>query len=521
MGPRGSPPIWRWSMRSPSPTLAQMGSSFGANAGAGGEMPAGRGPACDRDFEEALGLIQNAAMRYLQGLGEAGVCASARDRIPERPLAESGVGVEAALRELIHLSEGRSVSSGGPRYFHYVVGGTTPAALAGDWWTSTLDQLASSATGSPLAVELEILVTQWLAELVNLDPRAYTGVLVTGATVANFVGLGAARQWAGERHGIDVAEQGLAGVPQIRVLTSGFIHASAVKALAMLGIGRASIEKFSLDNRGTLDVAAMERRLEELRGEPVILVGTAGEVNAGRFDPLQELGRLKDEHGAWLHVDAAFGLFARAAPSARAWAEGLDAADSIASDAHKWLNVPYDSGFAFVAQRALLAKTFRLVADYLPPADGEPQRVPANLGPESSRRARALPIFASLAAYGRRGFERMFEGHLALATHLAAQIREAPDLELLDDPCLNIVPFRFAPQELRKRDWDAVNQEIYREVLEDGRVFVGTTRYRSVVCFRPAIANWRTEAADVELLVRVIRELGAQAVDRWTGPMKR
>ena len=313
---------------------------------------------------------------------------------------------------------------------------------------------------------------------------------------------------------MDVAEEGLAGLPPIRVLTSGFVHASVVKSLAMLGLGRASMERFSRDNRGTLDVAAMEERLQELRGVPVILVGTAGEVNAGRFDPLQELARLKDEHGAWLHVDAAFGLFARAAPSAGPLAAGLEAADSIASDAHKWLNVPYDCGFAFVAQRALLAKSFRLVADYLPPADGQPQRVPANLGPESSRRARALPIFATLAAYGRQGIETMVEGHLALARHLADLVRDAPDLDLVDEPCLNIVPFRFAPRGIRKRDWDALNQEIGREVLRDGRVHVGTTRYRSVVCFRPAIANWRMERQDVELLVRVIRELGGAALDR-------
>lgn len=477
-------------------------------------MPPGRGQACDAAFAEALGVIQQAASSYLKGLGSMKVSAPGQVRLPERPLPEHGAGAETALRELICASEARSVASSGPRYFHYVVGGATPVALAADWWTSCLDQLASSASGSPLAVELEVLATRWLAELVHLDPDAFTGVLVTGATAANFVGLAAARQWAGERHGVDVAEDGLAGVPPMRVLTSGFVHASVVKSLAMLGIGRSSIERFSKDNRGTLDVAAMEARLEELRGEPVILVGTAGEVNAGRFDPMDELARFKAEYGAWLHVDGAFGLFARAAPSVRSLADGLEAADSIAADAHKWLNVPYDCGFAFVAQRALLAKSFRLVADYLPPADGERQRVPANLGPESSRRARALPVFATLAAYGRRGIEAMVEGHLALARHLAALVRGAPGLELVDEPRLNIVPFRLAPSALRKRDWDAFNQEVGREVLRDARVHVGTTRYRSVICFRPAIANWRMEREDVELLVHVVQELGAAALNR-------
>lgn len=486
----------------------------GIEDGSDGGIPPGRGQACDAAFADALGVIQRAASRYLKGLGTMNVSAPGEDRILERPLPEVGAGADAALRELIRASEDRSVASSGPRYFHYVVGGATPVALAADWWASCLDQIASSASGSPLAVELEVLATRWLAELVHLDPDAFTGVLVTGATVANFVGLAAARQWAGEHHGVDVAEDGVAGVPPIRVLTSGFVHASVVKSLAMLGMGRSSIERFSKDNRGTLDVCAMEMRLRELRGEPVILVGTAGEVNAGRFDPMGELVRLKQKYGAWLHVDGAFGLFARAAPSARALVDGLEAADSIAADAHKWLNVPYDCGFAFVAQRALLAKSFRLVADYLPPADGERQRVPANLGPESSRRARALPVFATLAAHGRRGIEAMVEGHLALAKHLAGLVRRAPGLELVDEPTLNVVPFRLTPEALRKRDWDGFNQEVAREVLRDGRVHVGTTRYRSVICFRPAIANWRMGEVDVELLVHVVQELGAAALKR-------
>ena len=404
------------------------------------------------------------------------------------------------------------MASTGPRYFHYVVGGATPEALAADWFASALDQVASSAAGSPLAVDLEVLCARWLCELLELPADELTGVFVTGATAASTVGLGAARQRVLARAGHDAAERGLASAPGIHVLTSGFVHASVVKACAVLGLGRASIERFSADNRGALDEAALARRLEELGDAPVILVGTAGEVNSGRSDPLDRLAELAEAHGAWLHVDAAFGAFARVAPRASEQVRGLERADSIAADAHKWLNVPYDCGFALLRDRDAAARTFRLSAPYLPPAvDGEPRDlVPANLTPESSRRARALPVFATLLARGRAGIRAMVERHLDLAALLADQVRAAEDLELVDDPVLNVVPFRFAPDGVRRRDLDELNERLGRAVLDDGRVAVGLTRYRSVVCLRPAIANWRTDEDDVRLVVEVVRELGAR-----------
>ncbi len=465
------------------------------------------------EIEPVLRAALEASLEVQRGLDVARVSAEA-EAPALAPLPESGVGAARALAELVRRAEGRAVASAGPRYFHYVVGGVTGATLAADWFASALDQVASSATGSPLAVDVEEAATRWLAELFDLDPDAWTGVCTTGATTASLVGLGAARQWWGERHGVDVAEAGLAGLPRPVVLTSGFVHASVIKCLAMLGIGRACCERLSLDNRGTLDVEALERRLASMDGQPAIVVATAGEVNSGRFDPLGAVADLCERYGAWLHVDAAFGLFARVAPGVADLADGIERADSIAADAHKWLNVPYDSGFALVRQRSLLAKTFRMVAAYLPPStgDGVPPRVPANLGPECSRRARALPIFAALLSEGRAGIRAMVEGHLDLAEHLRGLVAAAPDLELVDDTRLNVVPFRFAPAGVRRRDLDALNRALGERILEDGRVFVGTTRYRSVVCLRPAIANWRTRMEDVEQLVGVARALGAEVL---------
>ncbi|MEM6570984.1 MAG: pyridoxal-dependent decarboxylase, partial [Planctomycetota bacterium] len=264
----------------------------------------------DDDVQNLLRGLAEWSIAYLEGVGERRVSAGGA-RAELATLPERGVGDTAAVERLRDLADVRSVASAGPRFFHWVVGGVTPSALAADWLASTVDQIASSTTGSPLGVDLEEQAMRWLAELFDLDADTWSGALTTGATTANFVGLGAARQWWGATHGVDVAESGLAGLPRVPVLSSGFVHASVEKALAMLGLGRGSCERFARDNRGTLDVEALRARLAGLEHGPAIVVATAGEVNSGRFDPIDELADLCAEHGAWLHVDGAFGLFAR------------------------------------------------------------------------------------------------------------------------------------------------------------------------------------------------------------------
>jgi len=240
--------------------------------------------------------------------------------------------------------------------------------------------------------------------------------------------------------------------------------------------------------------------------DPAIVIANAGEVNAGDFDPIAAMADLATEHGAWLHVDGAFGLFARLAPESRELTEGIERADSITTDAHKWLNVPYDCGVVFVREPARLARALSVGAPYLPSAD-DPR---PNLGfttPENSRRARALGVWATLRAYGRQGHRAMVERHLALARHLAERIEAAPELELLAEPRLNIVTFRARPAGVAEQDLDELNRELGKALLRDGRVFAGTTVYDGRVAFRPAIVNWRTTEVDVELLVDVVCEL--------------
>ena len=368
-----------------------------------------------------------------------------------------------------------------------------------------LDPIAYAWVSSPLAVHLEILSLAWLRELFGL-PAAWSGVMVTGATMANFVGLAAARQWWGEQHGIDVSERGMSGLPPLRVLTSGHIHGSARKAVAMLGIGYGSIETLTSHPAGHLDLQALERALAASEG-PAIVVATAGEPNAGHFDPIRRMAELATAHGSWLHVDGAFGLFSRVSPRTAGLADGVERARSVAVDGHKWLNVPYDCGFAFVDDKALLERAFRYTGAYLPPqSDAEP--VIGAMAPESSRRARSFAVWATLAAYGREGVRAIVEAHCDLAQHLARRIDGAPDLERLADVALNVVCFRYNPHD--GSDLDALNRRLGAALLEDGRVYVGTTVYEGKVALRPAMVNWRTRTEDVDALVDVVRELGAK-----------
>ncbi len=426
---------------------------------------------------------------------------------------EEGKGTLAAIQQLIELGADAHIRSSGPRFFHWVIGGCTPGALAADWFASLIDQNAGAWSSSPLAVQLERISLAWLQELFGL-PAAWGGVLTTGATTAGFTALAAARQWWGEQHGVDVAAQGLAGVSPLPVLSSGYLHVSSLKALAMLGIGREQVTYCQADETRRLDPAALERELKRLGGAPAIVIATAGEVNAGHFDPVAEMSAIAHEHGAWLHVDGAFGLFARVSPRTAALADGVEHADSVSADGHKWLNVPHDCGFAFVRDPALLTAVFSAIAEYTP--DDE---VFAFRSPEFSRRARSLAVWTTLAAYGRDGYRAIVERCLDIAEHVAREVERADDMELLAPAPLNIVCFRYRPPDVPEDALDELNLEIGRAALTDGRVYVGTTRWAGTVGFRPAFVNWRTTIADADLLLETVRDLGRRLAQHLLPPV--
>jgi glutamate/tyrosine decarboxylase-like PLP-dependent enzyme len=465
-------------------------------------------PIKDRDqLAEALRLVEREAETYLATLDEALVRPPGQASL-DGVLPTEGSGSLVAIAELIAASNEGATRSTGPRFFHFVMGGVTPAALAADWLTSTLNQVAYNWVSSPFAARIEEVTLGWLKELFGI-PSEWSAAMTSAATTANFVGLAAARRWWGLQQGVDIDADGFSGLSAVPVFSSGYLHASAVKALGMLGVGRARAQIFSRDSAGRLDLDLLEKALRGLGGKPAIVIATAGDVNTGDFDPIKEMVQLAREHNAWVHVDGAFGLYAAVTPATRHLVDGIAGVDSIAVDGHKWLNAPYDTGFAFVRDVDLHAGSFSATAAYLG-TDALARPVFGNLAPEMSRRARAIPVWATLRAYGREGYRAMIERHLALARRVADQVDAAPDLERLADVPLNIVCFRFHPPGMSEAKLDEINRRLGEMVLEDGRVYFGTTQYDGKVAFRPAIVNWRTTERDVDMIVQVIRELGSR-----------
>ena len=428
------------------------------------------------------------------------------------PLPEKGNGALATIEKLIELNDKAGGNVVGPKSYHFVIGGSTPAALGADLLATAYEAITYTWVLSPTGVEMEIQALDWLKELFGL-PASWPGVMVTGATMANFVCLAAGRQWWGEQLGVDVSETGLSGLPQMPVLTSGFVHAATLKCLAVQGIGRGNVERFTRDDFGRLDIDAMSRALDALDGSPAMVVVNAGEVNAGEFDPVEEMIDLARAHNCWVHVDGAFGLFAAASPRTAHFVKGVEKADSVTVDGHKWLNVPYDSGYAFVRDRGLMARAFRYSADYLPDENDQRPTMGA-IGPESSRRARSFAVWATLKAYGREGQQRVVEHCLDITQHFAEKVREADDFELMNDPHLNVVSFRYNPGGMGDDALDQLNEALGEAVLADGRFLVGTSKMGARTIFRPAFSNWRIREEDVEEMLEVIREVANRQKDQ-------
>lgn len=430
--------------------------------------------------------VREHAARLLEGLGERPV---ARPPVRREPvgLPERGAGARGALEVFAERWEPGFSASAGPRYLGFVTGGSTPAALAGDWLTGTLDQNVVSDLDSA-AADLERETVAWVRDLLGL-PAAQEGAFVSGATMSNAAGLAVAREWVGERRGISVAERGLAALGPVRVL-SGSPHSSIGKALSLLGLGRAALRRVeALPGREAVDVGRLEEALRELDGEPAIVVANAGTVNTVDFDDLRAIVALRERYRFWLHVDAAFGAFAALSPGHAQLVAGLGEADSVCVDLHKWLNVPYDSAVQFTRRRDLQTRVFRNAAAYLGPAGDEPDFV--DLTPENSRRLRALAAWFTLAAYGRDGHAEIVRRGVALAARLGERLAAMPAYRLLAPVRLNVVCFTLAADPGRAG-------EVARSVAESGEAFVTPTVYGGVPALRAAFSNWRTTEADVD-----------------------
>jgi glutamate/tyrosine decarboxylase-like PLP-dependent enzyme len=464
-----------------------------------------------KEAEALVGELAEALNEAISGVDERIAMPPDPDSalsVLDEPLPESGAGTRQALEELLELQQSSGTNTAGPRCYHFVIGGNTPAAHGAELIAAAFDVITYSWVVSPVGVRMEIQALNWLKELLGL-PASMSGVIVTGATMANFVGLASARQWWGEQLGFDVSETGLSGKPQMPVLTSGYVHAATRKVLATQGVGRGNIREFSADDTGRIDLIAFEKALKTLNHAPAVVIANAGEVNAGDFDPLEQMIAIARQHNCWVHVDGAFGLFAALSPRTAHLVKGVEQADSITVDGHKWLNVPYDSGYSFVRDHGLMARAFRYSADYLP-SENDPYPTPGAIGPESSRRGRSFAVWATLKAYGREGHRRIVEHCLDIALHFASVVDANPKLERMAEVPLNIVAFRYNPGGKSDEELDRINRQLGEAVLTDGRFLVRTSKPGARTIFRPAFSNWRTRFADVESLAEVVCELGEE-----------
>jgi glutamate/tyrosine decarboxylase-like PLP-dependent enzyme len=452
-----------------------------------------------QDSQDLEALLTRALRHATEALGgiERRVVASAPGAMVLQPLPEHGAGFAGALDEFTARWAPGFSGSAGPRYLGFVTGGATPASIGGDWLTSVYDQNPTAGIDSS-APDLERETVQRLAQLFGLSP-AHRGTFVSGATMSNFVGLAIGREWLGEQRGVSVAEEGVAALGPVHVL-SATPHSSIYKALSMLGIGRASVQKIAtLEGREAIDLAALEAALERLQGSNVIVVANAGTVNTVDFDDLAAIAALKARYSFWLHVDGAFGAFAALVDEHAHLVTGMDAADSVCVDLHKWLNVPYDAAVQFSRRRDLQVRVFQNAAAYLGVPGENPDFV--HLTPENSRRLRAMSAWFSLAAYGRAGHAEIVERNVRTARSLGERLGADPRFKLLAPTRLNVVCFTLAdaPTEARV-------QAYVLAVRDRGDAFITPTVYGGTWALRAAFSNWRTDESDVE---RVYASLAA------------
>ena len=448
------------------------------------------------------------------------------DRLPDRPvwpavdlaelrttlgglLPDQGEDPLQVIESLSAEAEQGLVGSAGPRYFGFVVGGGVPAALAADWLTSAWDQNAGLYALSPSAAVAEEVAGAWLIDVFGLPESSSVG-FVTGATMANFTAIAAARHAVLERTGWNVEEDGLVGAPPIAVVVGDEAHVTIFVSLQMLGLGRARVHRVAADEQGRMRADALRETLARIDG-PTIVCAQAGNVNTGAFDPLPEIvAAVRERPNAWLHVDGAFGLWAAAVPELRDRVNGLADADSWTTDAHKWLNVPYDSGIVVVRDVAAHHAAMTLgAAYYVETAGGE--RDNYNWVPESSRRARGFAIYAALRSLGRSGLADMIDRCCILARRMADGLRGEPGVTILNDVVLNQVLVRFDPP--GGGDTDAFTRAVIAAVQADGTCWLGGTTWHGLAAMRISVSNWSTTEADADMSVEAILRCARTAAD--------
>ncbi|MGC1106850.1 MAG: aminotransferase class V-fold PLP-dependent enzyme [Candidatus Acidiferrales bacterium] len=407
------------------------------------------------------------------------------------PLPHEGMAPDAIAGILASAGMKGAIASAGPRYFGFVVGGSLPAAVAADWLVSAWDQNGGIYALSPLVSVIEQITGSWLRELAGLPPTMSFG-FVTGCEMASFTGLAAARHRVLRDAGWDVEANGLFGAPPINVVVSEEAHYTIFMALRLLGLGASRVQRIPTDSQGRMRADELAAALRTHKG-PCIVCAQAGNVNTGAFDPLDDIAKSAKERGAWLHVDGAFGLWAAASRERAALVRGVEKADSVASDAHKWLNVPYDCGITFCADEAAHRSAMSLAAAYIVATGGE--RDPHEYVPEESRRGRAIPVYAAVRSLGRQGFSELIERNCRQASRFGDALRTA-GYGVLNEVTLNQVLVSFGTAEQTQRTIAAIQ--------EDGTCWCGGTVWKGQTAMRISVSNWSTTDADIEKSIEAI-----------------
>jgi glutamate/tyrosine decarboxylase-like PLP-dependent enzyme len=428
---------------------------------------------------------------FVDGLADrrVGATASAEELLARlsHPLTDDGEDPRVVIADLARDVEPGLIASSGPRYFGFVVGGALPVAVAADWLTSAWDQNAGGLPVAPALVVAEEIAAGWVRELLGLPAGSGVG-FVTGCQMAHVTCLSAARHGVLADAGWNVEADGLQGAPFVRVLAGANAHVSIARACRLLGLGADRVRVVPADHEGRMIAADLDAALSEHDG-PQIVCAQAGEINSGAFDPLGQIVDICRAHGAWCHVDGAFGLWAAASPARRALLEAYAGADSWATDGHKWLNVPYDCGIAIVADVTRQRGAMSMSADYIPANDDVPWGVEST--PEFSRRGRGIPLYAALRSLGRAGVADLVDRCCDHALLMAQRLAAADGIEVLNDVVLNQVVVRFG-------DDDARTQAVIDEVQRDGTCWAGGSRWHGRTVMRLSIVGWQTTTADVE-----------------------
>jgi glutamate/tyrosine decarboxylase-like PLP-dependent enzyme len=462
-------------------------------------------PKLASDFRHALDTAFDQAISHLEHLDESSVAATANTSTLKarlaKPLAQGALPAQQVVAELARDVAGGLLGSAGGRFFGWVIGGVLPAAVAADWLTSAWQQNAALYATAPAAAVVEETVGGWLKDVLGL-PQTSSFALVTGCQMAHVTCLAAARHALLGKHGWDVEHFGLYGAPPIRILSSSERHASFERAVRLLGLGHANVKLLAVDDECRLKSEALEKGLQDSNGGPTIVLLQAGDINIGAYDSFADLIPIARRYGAWVHVDGAFGLWAAASPRLRHLVHGVAAADSWATDGHKWLNLPFEAGFAFVADPDAHRAAFSVRAAYLTQAADARDQMDWN--PEWSRRSRAFPAYAALRQLGRDGLADLIDRCCRHAEAIVTGIGELPGAEVLWRPVINQGLVRFLDQRTGKpaeEDHDRRTDEVIAAINGTGEAFFGGTTWRGRRAMRVSVCNWQTSAADVARVI--------------------